>query len=148
MINKNSLYTSNSLTYVYQSCIGERVNYTANTGTALVSAANSNLDGSGTLVTLLTAASGGSWVRKITIKATGETTRGMIRLFSEMPIGMFNAKFIIGEFEVPAVIPSSTAPAFEASYEVDFYFTNLLRVSTENAESFVVTAEALDIAFP
>jgi hypothetical protein len=138
MISNTADYTSNSLTYVYQSAIGERVNYTANTGTALVSAANSNLDGSGTLVTLLTAI-GGTYVRKITIKAIGETTRGMIRLFNEVTVGMFTFTYIVAEFEVPAVIPSATAPSHEAVYEVDLYINAVLKVSTENAESFIIT---------
>ena len=47
MVRTNEEYLNNSLTYVYQSEISERVYYTANTAIVSSSAANSNLDGTG-----------------------------------------------------------------------------------------------------
>ncbi|MEK6616874.1 MAG: hypothetical protein AABZ32_12350 [Bacteroidota bacterium] len=58
--------------------------YTANTGMAVISTANGETDGSGTLGTVLTSpASGasGTLVKTVTIKAQGNTTHGMVRLF-------------------------------------------------------------------
>ena len=55
--------------------------YTANTGKVLISTANSNLDGTGTLGTVLTAASNGTLIKAITVKAQVNTTEGMVRLF-------------------------------------------------------------------
>jgi hypothetical protein len=49
--------------------------YTANTGMVKISTANSNLDGSGTLGTVLTGASNGTLIKTVTVKATSNTVR-------------------------------------------------------------------------
>ncbi len=66
----NGRYLSNSLTYVYRPEIGQRTKYTANTGTTIMSTANSNLDGTGTLYTDLTAGSSayGTLIKTIRVK--------------------------------------------------------------------------------
>jgi len=145
MIRNNSEYVSNSLEYVYQPEIGQRVNYTANTGTAIISAANTNLDGTGTTYTVLTAGANGTLIKTITIKAIGNTTRGMVRLYT---VGLLSSKQIVAEVEIPAVIATSVDEAFEITLNVDFIVSTDLLASTEKAESFIVTAEGLDIAFP
>ncbi|HYG53370.1 MAG TPA: hypothetical protein VD905_20875 [Flavobacteriales bacterium] len=146
--NFDAYYYSNELAYVWQNEIGQRVNYTDNTGMVLISTANTNLDGTGTLGTVLTAASSGTLIRTITIKAIGTTTKGMVRLYIE-DSGGTNTD-IVAEIEIPAVIPSGTRQAFSTVLEVDYVLENTykLRVSTQNAESFVVIAEGLNIAFP
>ncbi|HEU4717639.1 MAG TPA: hypothetical protein VFU15_07390, partial [Bacteroidia bacterium] len=63
--------------------LGESAKFTANTGIAKVSTANSGLDGGGTLKKVLTAAGNGTYIATVTLKAPGNTgTSGtIIRLF-------------------------------------------------------------------
>lgn len=135
---------SNSLTYVFKSQIGQRAKYTANTGVGIVSTANANLDGTGTLVTLLTPGIKGTIIKKIIIKATGNTTRGMIRFFKVESA----SNRLLTEIEIPAKVATSKDQSFTAVIEADFFIQGLLKASTENAESFIITVEGLDIAFP
>ena len=104
--------------------------------TVVISTANTNRDGTtGTYGTLMTAGASGSRVDRIRINATGSTTAGMIRIF----VGTA----LIQEVPVVAVTPSATTPAWGA----DVVFENgqilgssvVLKVSTNNAESFAVT---------
>lgn len=125
--------------------INERAKYTANTGMALVSTANSNLDGTGTTVTLLTGASNGTLLKNLTIKSIDETTEGMIRLF------MYNGAnyYLLDEIRIPPTKKSGTWPAFEISFELNFSIEAgySIKASTEKAESFALTVEALDWAY-
>jgi len=115
---------------------------TAQCGIAVISTANTARDGSGTLGTVLTAGASGSRVERVTIRATGTTTAGMIRLFVHDGT---NAR-LIDEVPVPAITPSGTVPAFQV--DVTFgdnrplLLPNLfsLRASTNNAETFHVVA--------
>lgn len=50
-------------------------------GAALVSTANANRDGTGTITTVFTAGANGSRVEKAFIKATTATVEGQVRLF-------------------------------------------------------------------
>ena len=140
MIDSNSKYLSNALPYVFESQIGQRVKYTANTGVGLLSTANSNLDGSGTLVTILTASANGTLIRSITIEAAQSTTRGMVRLFSNTDL--------IAEYNIPAQIVGSTDKAYRIEVKTDFFISTTLKASTQNGENFVVTAEGDDVTYP
>lgn len=126
-------------------------NYAASpkVGMAVISTANSNLDGTGTLGTVFTAGTNGSRIDTILIYATGTTTAGMVRLF--ISDGTNNR--LIAEVPVVAVTPSSTQPAFSALLQsnnngllnsaplpVNFQTTYLLKASTQNAETFNVIA--------
>lgn len=124
--------------------IDERAQYTANTGMATISTANSNLNGTGTLGTVLTAGGNGTLVKTVTIKAQGNTTSGMVRLFV---VGSDTR--LVAEIEVPAVTKSSTDPSFEAFIPTNFALQtgDVLKASTENAETFNVFAEGLDWAY-
>lgn len=130
----------------------ESTNYTANTGVVLVSTANSNLDGTGTLATVLTAgASGSGWkgcrIESVTIKATVNTTYGMIRLYI---YDGTNTK-LLTEIEVPAITKSGTVASFSRTINLDKFELqagNVIKASTEKAESFAVTIEALDWKYP
>lgn len=126
-----------------ENTINERAKYTANTGTVLISTANSNLDGTGTLGTLLTAADNGTLIKTITINAIGNTTQGMVRLFVYDGSSVTN---LIEEFEIPPSIGSGTYPAYSISYDVNYNLKRdyVLKVSTQNAESFTVIAEGLN----
>jgi hypothetical protein len=119
--------------------------YTANTGMVTISTANSNLDGTGTLGTVLTAASNGTLVKTVTIKAQTNTTQGMIRLFV---YDGTNTR-LVAEIEVPAVTKSSTDESFEKYLDLDLSLksSHVLKASTQNAETFNVIAEGLDWAY-
>lgn len=107
-----------------------------------VSAANTNRDGSGTLVTLLTAGASGSKIEEITVIGAVTTTAGMVRLFTSTDGG--TTKRLFDEIAIDAVTPSGTLPAFRRSKR----YTNfvlpagaLLYASTHNAEAINVHAD-------
>lgn len=134
--------------------------YTKNARQASVtiSTANTNRDGTGTVTILWTAPAfvdatnpGGSRIERITIVGTGTVTAGMVRLFvsSDAAANTSSNTFLYEEVPVTATTPSTTVQAFNASLQAVTYQTLYpiiigpgctLRVSTANAESFVVTA--------
>ncbi|MGZ3949112.1 MAG: hypothetical protein ACXVPU_13525 [Bacteroidia bacterium] len=137
-------------------------NYTANTGNALISTSNSNLDGTGTVATVLTAgatADGykGTCIKTILIKGTGSTTAdGMVRLFIQDTNS--NIKLLT---EIPVPIVTQTASLRSFVHQIDFGGGldssydgfNLapgysIIASTQLANSFIVTAEGLDRSYP
>lgn len=127
--------------------INEKVKYTANTGTGLLSTANPNLDGSGTIVSLLIAGGNGTLINEITIKALGNTTRGMVRFF----IGDSETfTRIIDEVDIPARVQYSTQDTFTICLETNWCLKAgyVLGASTEKAESFAVTVQGLDYSYP
>jgi hypothetical protein len=100
-----------------------------------VSTANTNRDGTGTIVTIFTAGSSGSRVDDIVVTATGTTTAGMVRLFLHDGT---NAR-LWQEVPVTAVTPSGTVQAFTSSLlNQALILPNgwSLRASTNNAETF------------
>lgn len=104
---------------------------------AQVSTANTNRDGTGTIVTVLTAGSNGSRVDDITVTATGTTTAGMVRLFVNDGV---NTRLWL-EIPVSAITPSGTVQAFTATLlNQALLLPNgySLRASTNNAETFNV----------
>lgn len=119
--------------------------YTANTGMVTISTANSNLDGTGTLGTLLTAAANGTLVKSITFKAQANTTQGMLRLF----IYDGSNTRLVQEIEVPAVTKSAQEPSFETTIQCNFRLmaSDVLKVSTQNAETFNVIAQGANWAY-
>lgn len=120
--------------------------YTANTGIVVISTANSNLDGStgtyGTVLTSPATGASGTLVKTVTIKAQGNTTHGMVRLFAYDGV----TTRLVQEIEIPAVTKSSTDPAFEITVPLDLHLepSGILKASTQNAETFNVIAEGLD----
>jgi hypothetical protein len=120
---------------------------TAKVGIGVISTANTNRDGSGTIGTVFTAGSSGSRIDMIEVQATGTTTAGMVRLFV---YDGSNAR-LIGEIPVVAVTPSGTQPAWAALMTSNpvGVVGNIplplviptgysLRASTQNAETFNV----------
>jgi len=106
-------------------------------GSGTVSAANTNRDGTGTLVTILTAGSNGSRIDWLVISAPGTTTAGMIRLF--LSDGTNHRLFL--EIPVIATTPSSTIPAFRAEQALPGLVIPsgwTLRAATHVAETFNV----------
>ena len=134
--------------------------YTKNARQASVtiSTANTNRDGTGTITTLWTAPAfvdatnpGGSRIERVIVQATGTTTAGMVRLFvsSDAAANTASNTFLYEEIPVTAATPSTTVQAFSVALQAVTYQTVFpiiigpgctLRVSTANAESFVVTA--------
>jgi len=127
--------------------INERAKYTANTGSVLISTANTNINGTGTIGMVITGAANGTLVKSITIQAIGNTTKGMVRLFVYNPYVMLY--YLIDEIDIPAVIQSGTQEAFSITYELDYDLQAALGIaaSTHNADSFIVTAQGLDYAY-
>jgi len=116
--------------------------YTANTGAVAIATANTNLDGTGTLGTVLTGASNGTLIVSVTIKAIVNTTQGMVRLF----VNGGGTTQLIAEIEIPAVTKSGDDPAFETRLPLNYALKSgyILKASTEKAETFNVIGEGLD----
>lgn len=118
-------------------------------GSGVLSAANTNRDGTGTIVNVFTAGASGSRIDAITIQATAATSLGMIRLFV---FDGTNTR-LIGEVPVSAITPSGTTPAFAAQLTTANLSQLLplilptnhsLRAATHNAEAFNVIATGGD----
>lgn len=116
-------------------------------GAVVISTANTNRDGTGTIGTVFTAGASGSRIDGIVIQATGTTTGGMVRLFVHDGT---NAR-LFDEAPVIAITPSGTAPAFSTAlgnsaplatgrYPLMLPSGWSLRAATNNAESFNVIA--------
>jgi uncharacterized protein len=127
--------------------MAEETQYTANTGTTNIAIANSNLDGTGVMNTLVIGAANGTLVKTLCVKATGNTTEGMIRLFVDDGTRTINR--LIREIWIPPITVSSINPSFELSVDLDFTLKAgyIMQVSTEKAESFNVIAEGLNWAY-
>lgn len=106
-----------------------------------ISAANTNLDGSGTLATIVSAQASALKIERIGIKAEATTTAGMVRLFLDDG----SNTWLWREVDVSAITPSATVKAFSA--EVDLSQAGdvlvlpagwLLKAATEKAETFTV----------
>lgn len=120
-----------------------------------ISVANTNRDGTGALGTVctgpVTAAGAGVLARieRVTIKAVGTTTAGMIRFFVSNDGG--TTKRFLTEFPVTAVTPSASGVSFESTVPglVGLKLSGgngsaaqaILYAATEKAETFHVIAE-------
>jgi len=113
-------------------------------GAVLISTANTNRDGTGTIGTVFTAGANGSRIDSIDVQATATVTAGMIRLF----IHNGTTAFLFTEVPVVAVTPSGTLPAFNSQFTTNTTAVlpiviptgYSLRASTNNAESFNIIA--------
>jgi hypothetical protein len=116
----------------------------AKNSSVLVSAANTNRDGTGTLATVVTAGSAGTRIERIILAAIGTTTAGMLRLY----IHNGTSAFLWKEIPVTALTPSGTVQAFQSELDCATTAGQIMvlpsgwsiRCSTHNAESFHVTA--------
>lgn len=125
------------------------VQETANTGLQVISYPNTNTDGSGTILPVFTAGApaNGSLVKAITIKALQNTHEGAVRLFISTD-GRTWA--LMREVWVPETTQSAYDPSFKQVVEMDFYLKSryIIGASTQNAESFAITVEAIDWTYP
>ena len=120
----------------------------AGTGVGTVSVANTNLDGTGTIVTIFTAdpSANGATVRSVTIKALQSTHEGTLRLF----VYDGATYYLMREIWIPSTTQSSFEPSFKQVVNLDF---NLeadysIAASTDIAESFALTVEANNWSYP
>jgi hypothetical protein len=114
---------------------------------AVVSAANTNRDGSGTIVSIATGSAAGFKVMEVVAQATVTTTAGMIRLFISTDSG--STWDLFDELPVGAVTVSASISAFRAVKNYNNLVltgtTNRLGASTHNAEAFEVYALGADL---
>ncbi len=106
--------------YYTSSVRPESTNYTANTGVQGITSQNSNLDGSGTVATLVTATSSGFdglAISSITLKAYTAVTRGMVRLFVQNTSTGAANTFLFKEIPIVPVDPTGTFESFEMKIE-------------------------------
>jgi hypothetical protein len=108
---------------------------TVQNASAQVTTANTNRNGTGTIVSVMTGATNGTRIDDIYIVATGTTTAGVVRLYISDGTNIRLWQEII----VPAVTPSTTVPVF--SYTLLNQALILengwsLQASTNNAETF------------
>lgn len=125
------------------------VQFTATPGIsfAQVSTANTNRDGTGTVATINAGSATGRRIGKITVKAVGTTTAGMIRfyLYDGTNTRMFR------EVTVSAITPGASTQTFvdeKTYFDQDAPIlpnaTWELRASTHNAETFNIISEYAD----
>lgn len=108
---------------------------------AALATANTNRDGTGTLVDVLTGGSNGSRVDKVRVQASAATTAGAVRLF------LYDGTntYLLRELIVAAVTPSTTLEAWSGEVDLDGLVLPSnswkLRAATHNAETFKVFAK-------
>lgn len=114
-------------------------------GLGQVTAANTNRDGTGTLVNIITGVAAGTKIQEVAIQATGTTTAGMVRLY--LFDGTNNRLF--DEFVVSAITVGASTAAFRTSKSYDNLTLPsaswILKASTHNAETFNVVALGADL---
>ena len=114
---------------------------------ATVSAANTNRDGTGTIVSIASGSTAGLKITSVVAQATVTTTNGMIRLFISTDSG--STWTLFDEIPVGAVTVSASANAYRGvkSYNDLVLFGSAVRLgaSTHNAENFRVYALGADL---
>lgn len=120
---------------------------------ATVSAANPNLDGSGTIVSVVDGGTEGVEVKQVEVKAEATVTQGKIRLFLSIDAGV--TWELWREIDVPPTTPSVSVNSFQATLDLTAAGEVTLRLadtdhvlgaSTEQAETFNVFARGGDFA--
>lgn len=121
---------------------------------ALVSTANTNRDGSGTIVDILTAGNGGTRIETIGYRARGVTTAGVIRWFGHNGSAYFLLPEDWAELTVaPVAAPGVSQPSAAAVRRTVLGDANpllylpagwKLAAATHNGESFNVFASGAD----
>lgn len=118
-------------------------------GMVKIATANTARDGSGTMSTIVTGGTNGTTVTTLQVKAEVTTTAGVIRVYvSNTTAANTTANtFLLKEIVVTAVTASGTAASFDSTLTFDdlkIPSGSTLRVSTDKAESFSVTARGGD----
>lgn len=114
---------------------------------ASISAANTNRNGTGTIVQLCAGSANGFRVSSITAKAIVTTTAGAVRIFVSINSG--TTWRLLTEIPVDANTASASNPAWEDRIEFDDLIlkgtTVWLGASTEKAEAFEMTVNGGDL---
>lgn len=110
----------------------------------VVATANTNLDGSGTIATVVTGATYGTRIDRVVVKAAQTTTAGLVMLFVKAGGGTF---YLFEQIQVSAISVGASTVSFAAE---STYITAakplilpsgyVLGASTYNAETFRVHA--------
>lgn len=124
--------------------MAEETQYSANCAVGLLSTANTNLNGTGTLLTLITGASNGTLIKAVHLKMRVTSSQGMIRLFIDDNSGS-NIQ-LLTEVPVPPKVQAGINKTFETVIPLNFRLKAgyILKASTEIANSCTVYVEALD----
>lgn len=111
-----------------------------------VSAANTNRDGTGTLVTLVTGVANGTRIDRIRIRAAVTTTAGMVRFYISLDGG--TTKRLWKEVIVSAITVGAATEAFNSEFVTpDLYLPDasaVLYASTHNAEAINIVVGGAD----
>jgi hypothetical protein len=116
----------------------------------VISTANTNRDGTGTIGQVMVGGASGTRVERIRIKANVTTTAGMVRMFTYD--GAASPTYeLFDETSVAAITPSATVQTFEADIVLGttqplfIPSGKALGFSTHNAEEFVITVIGADL---
>ena len=112
-------------------------------GIGAISSANTNRDGTGTIVSVISGSTDGTRITRVTIQAIVTTTAGMVRLY----INTGAVIYLWKEIAVTAI--TGSASVVEFTYVLSLMGENALilpsgyslEASTHNAEAFNVIAE-------
>lgn len=114
---------------------------------AQVSAANTNRDGTGTTVDVVSGGTNGTKIENIVITGTATSTAGMIRLYLNDGTNTRLWKEVV----VTAITASASVACFTSTIDLSFPSSQLvipngwkLKASTHNAETFNITAFGWD----
>lgn len=111
--------------------------------TVRISTANTGRDGTGTVGTVFTAGSNGSYFKGIRVQSEGTVTAGVVRIYIQAA-GAGNNE-LIKELMITATTPSTSVEAFSIEWYptggIVLAATDVLKASTHNAETFSVWAE-------
>lgn len=118
---------------------------TPRVGSAQVSTANTNRDGSGTIVDVLTGVAAGTKITEVVVQATVTTTAGCVRLYY---YDGTNTR-LLDEVVVTAITVGASTAGFRATRAYPNLVlagnTHKLQASTHNAEAINVIAHGADL---
>ena len=127
--------------------LSELAKYTANTGMGIVTTANTGLDGTGALVTILTAAANGTFIKTVTVKTQSVgINQGMLRLFIYDGV---NTRLLM-EIDTPIAGRSGPWASFSRIINLNYFLKagDVLQASTQETKTFNVIAEGYDVSYP
>lgn len=119
--------------------------YTASMSFGIVNTANANVNGTGSVITIITGGASGTLVKSLIVKSITNTAVGMIRIYVSTGAGTN----LLMELNVPPVTKSSRDPAYYNIIPLNYTLASgeVLLASTEVGNTFNVIAEAFDISY-
>lgn len=145
--------------YYASSVRPESTNYTANTDSAAINTQNTNLDGSGTVATLVTAAAAASGynglaINSIYLKATTDIDPGMLRLYIQNTGTGSSNTFLFKEIPLVPTEPSGTFPSFSRvvrfpeTLQIECEFKIVASIESTSGNAVIGTIDAMDWEYP